>query len=195
MHDSVMMFGRQVLGKEEVAGKEVLEVGSMDVNGSLRCHVEALAPLCYVGVDFLAGSGVDVVCDATDLVRNYGIHSFDVVISTEMLEHAEDWRAVVSSMKAVIRPGGLLLLTARSPGFHRHGYPYDWHRFTREDMTLIFADFELLRFEDDCEAPGVMVFARKPDQWNPVDLSQVHVAPADEVTAPLVTPLVTLQRD
>ena len=67
----------------------VLEVGSRNVNGSVR---DILAPLVsrYVGCDLEAGDGVDVVADATRLTDVFPPESFDVVISTEMLEHVPD---------------------------------------------------------------------------------------------------------
>jgi SAM-dependent methyltransferase len=103
-----------------------------------------------------------------------------------MLEHAKDWRAAIDAMKRVLIPGGILLLTARSPGFQLHGYPHDWHRFTQTDMRRIFADFQINSIEDDREAPGVMIFARKPrsSAYTAVDLAMIDVAPADELNAP-----------
>lgn len=185
MHESVMAFGQAFVTARDITGKRVVEVGSMNFNGSLRSHVDALAPLCYIGVDFVAGNGVDVVCDAGDLVKHFGAHAFDTVISTEMLEHAEDWRAAISAMKRVLVPGGFLLLTARAPGFKLHGYPHDWHRFTCSDMNKIFADFEIVRLAPDGQVPGVMLAARKPKAWSEgVDLTGIHVAPADEINAP-----------
>ena len=184
MHESVMVFGQTVLSSSDIIGKRVVEVGSMNINGSLREHIEALRPASYVGVDFLTGVGVDVVCDARDLVSRFGEQSFDVVISTEMLEHAENWRSAIDSMKRVLMPEGVLLLTARGPGFHLHGYPHDWHRFTIANMRRIFADFHIDRLEPDPQAPGVMVRARKPTNWHPVDLSAINVAPADAINAP-----------
>ena len=187
MHDSVMSFGRAVLTAKEVRGKQVIEVGSMNFNGSLRTHIESLGPSSYVGVDFIAGNGVDVVCDAGDLKTRFGKDSFDVVISTEMLEHAEDWRGAVQSMKRVLRAGGIFLLTARGPGFPLHGYPHDWHRFTVNDMRRIFADFKIDALEADPQFPGFLLFARKPRSWRrkkSVDLSSIDVAPADETNAP-----------
>lgn len=185
MHESVMAFGQASVTAPDVTGKRVIEVGSQNVNGSLRGHVEALGPLCYIGVDFAAGLGVDIVCDASDLVRHFGTDTFDTIISTEMLEHAGDWRSAISAMKRVLVPGGLILLTARGPGFHLHGYPHDWHRFTRSDMGRIFSDFEIVQLADDHQAPGVMILARKPLAWSDtVDLASICVAPADEVNAP-----------
>jgi SAM-dependent methyltransferase len=185
MHDSVMIFGQSVLTAEDVRGRRVIEVGSMNVNGSLRSHIESLGPTSYVGIDFAHGPGVDVVCDASDLVGRFGTNSFDVVLSTEMLEHAQNWRAAISAMKYVLSPGGVLVLTARGPGFPLHGYPHDWHRFVLADMQQAFADFAITVLKDDPQHPGVMLVARKPTSWhNTVNLASIVVACADEKNAP-----------
>jgi SAM-dependent methyltransferase len=185
MHDSVMAFGRTVLTDKDIRGKRVIEVGSTNVNGSLRGHVEALGPSHYVGIDFISGNGVDFVCDARDLVKCFGPSSYDVVISTEMLEHAKDWRAAIRAMKRILVPGGLIFLTARGPGFPLHGFPHDWHRFTLHDVRLIFADFQIDRLDADPQFSGFLLLARKPEIWQEVvDLSAIRVAPADAKNAP-----------
>lgn len=187
MHNSVMSFGRSVITAADIQGKRVIEVGSMNVNGSLRSHVEALDPVSYIGIDFIAGLGVDVVCDVCIAAKRFGKNSFDVVISTEMLEHAEDWRGAIAAMKRLLVPDGVIVLTARGPGFPLHGYPHDWHRFTPNDIRRIFADFQIDRLEADGECPGFLLRARKPSDWRrnkAVDLSSINVAPADKANAP-----------
>lgn len=184
MHDSVMTFGIEALTVADVRTKSVLEVGSMNVNGSLRGHVLSLGPSTYVGVDFMAGDGVDVICDASRLEQHFGKDAFDVVLSTEMLEHAEDWRGAILAMKSVLRPGGIFLLTARGPGFPLHGYPHDWHRFTVDDFRRMFSDFEICVIRDDPQHPGVLLLARKPLAWHSANLADIHVAQADTVNAP-----------
>jgi SAM-dependent methyltransferase len=184
VHESVMIFGAEILTAVDVQAKSVLEVGSMNVNGSLREHVRSLAPSRYVGVDFMAGDGVDVICDACCLEQRFGKGAFDAVISTEMLEHAEDWRGAINAMKSVLRPGGILLLTARGPGFPLHGYPHDWHRFTVQDFRRMFADFEICILKEDPQYPGVLFLGRKPLAWQSVYLADIHVLQADAVNAP-----------
>ncbi len=159
-------FGEAVLTREVVVGKEVLEVGSLDVNGSLRPHVETLGPARYVGVDIAPGPRVDAIVDASRLVEHFGLESFDVVVTTEMLEHVRDWQRVVRNLKQVLRPGGVLVLTTRSIGFHYHGYPFDFWRYEPDDMRAIFADFEGLVLESDTDAPGIFLFARKPLEYH-----------------------------
>jgi SAM-dependent methyltransferase len=134
----------------------------MDFNGTVRPYVESLGSREYIGVDMARGPGVDEVCDVHDLLKRFGEASFDVVISTEMLEHVEDWREVIRILKAVVRVGGVLLVTTRSPGFPYHGYPFDFWRYEVEDMHKIFALASDLVVESDPVSPGVFVCARRP---------------------------------
>jgi SAM-dependent methyltransferase len=164
-------FGRQWLKEVDICGKSVLEVGSRDVNGSLRAIAESMKPLSYVGVDIIEGPGVDEVCDAGMLVDRFGRESFDVVISTEMLEHVREWRRVVSNLKNLLRPDGILLITTRSRGLHFHGYPYDFWRYEIDDMNILFSDLLIERLEKDPINPGVFMKARRPKQFVECDLS------------------------
>ena len=122
-------------------------------------------PESYLGVDLVPGSGVDVVCDAEVLCARFGPSAFDLVISTEMIEHVRDWRTTVQNLKAVLRPGGHLLLTTRSPGFPYHGWPTDYWRYEPSDMSKIFRDMDVIALDDDPLEPGVFVFARRPANW------------------------------
>jgi len=170
-HKSCIIFGAKSFTPDEVKQKDVIEVGSRDVNGSLRSIMSAWGAKRYVGVDIVKGPGVDVVCSAEDIERKFGRESFDVVVSTEMVEHVRNWREAVSSIKHVCKPDGTLLLTTRSIGFGYHGYPFDFWRYETEDMKQIFSDFEILSLEKDSEAPGVFIKARKPKQFLEADLS------------------------
>src|SRR5262245_53618630 len=108
MHASVLAFLRGILKEESVAGVRILEVGAFNVNGSARDVLEPLGPSRYLGVDTQAQDRyVDLVCDVSQLVEQFGAAAFDVVISTEMLEHCRDWKVAVEQMNAVLSPGGL----------------------------------------------------------------------------------------
>jgi SAM-dependent methyltransferase len=169
MHPSVLSWFRTTVAREDIAGRRVLEVGSFNVNGSVRPILTGLQPAEYHGVDASAGDGVDQVLDCTALVDEFGAGSWDVVVSTEMLEHVEDWRACVRNLVQVLAPGGLLLVTTRSPGFPYHPFPGDYWRYTRVAVGRIVSNARLDAVEicDDPEAPGVFVKARKPDGWRP----------------------------
>lgn len=172
MHASAYQFGSTALKPGEVNGKDVIEAGAYDVNGSVRPAIEAHGPAAYTGTDMRPGPRVDVVCPAEDLPERFGENCADIVASFEMLEHAENWQAAMTGMIRVLRPGGVLLITTRGPGFPVHGYPDDHWRFTVEAMRQIlqFAQFEIVRCEADPDpaSPGVFAKARKPANWVPV---------------------------
>jgi predicted O-methyltransferase YrrM len=176
-------FGRSRLRAEDVAGKAVLEVGALDVNGSLRPVVEALGPETYVGVDLRPGPGVDEICAAERLVDRFGPESFDVVVATDVLEHIDDWRTAIRSLKTVLRPGGVAFVTTCSPGFPYHGYPDDYWRFEPELMERVFADFEVEALEHASAMLGVFLVARKRANGIPVDLSALDAVPVARPTS------------
>jgi len=172
-NESCLSFVQKSFDKKSVRGLRCLEVGSLNVNGSTTELLQRLEPELYLGVDIANGPGVDELCDAEDLVSRFGWESFDVVISTEMVEHVADWRAVMSNLKNVVKPGGKLLLTTRSFGFPLHDYPADYWRYEPEDMRLIFTDFESLVVESDPKDPGVFITAVKPHRFVEADLSGI----------------------
>jgi hypothetical protein len=71
---------------EYFKGTKVLEVGSLNINGSVRQFFE---PDQYIGCDLGEGAGVDIVCRGHELP--YPNESFDVVISCECFEHDRHW--------------------------------------------------------------------------------------------------------
>lgn len=143
---AVIRFARVALEESDVRGRSVLEIGSLDVNGSVRPVVESLHPASYTGVDIQTGPGVDIVCDATKVLDRFGKESFDVVISTEVLEHVREWRTVVRNFKLAVKPNGVLLVTTRSVGVDFHRHPFDFWRFDTADFDVIFSDlYSILR--------------------------------------------------
>lgn len=97
-------------------GARVLEIGSLDINGTVRSHFSGCE---YVGLDIAPGKGVDVVCegqayDAPDA-------TFDVVISCEAMEHNPHWVETMANMFRLAKPGGLVLMTCATAGRKEHG--------------------------------------------------------------------------
>jgi len=168
----IILFGYSALSRGEIEGKSVIEVGSYDYDGSLRTILESWNPARYVGVDIQQGPGVDLICPIEKLTEKFGSAQFDVVVSTELVEHLRDWRTGFSNLKNICRPNGTILLTTRSRGFKYHGYPHDFWRYEIEDMRAIFSDFDIERLEEDGSMPGVFLKARKPDPFSEADLSE-----------------------
>ena len=107
------------------AGKQVIEVGAQDVNGSLRQVAPAGAT--YIGVDFVPGKGVDVVLDDPYKLP-FADASADACISSSVFEHSEMFWLLFLEMLRIVKPDGLVYLNAPSNGdFHR--YPVDCWRF------------------------------------------------------------------
>lgn len=168
-------FAATALAAGDVAGKRVIEVGSMNVNGSVKPVIEALGPSRYVGVDIAPGPGVDEVCRAEDLVSRFGPESFDVVVSTEMLEHVREWRVVIANLKRLVAPGGLVVVTTRSKGFPYHEFPYDYWRYEDADLRAIFADFRIEALAPDTFMPGIFLKARRDDHAPPPELDDYRL--------------------
>jgi SAM-dependent methyltransferase len=172
---SVMDFFVRHCVADEFRNKKVLEVGSKCVNGSVRSFIERyLSPGEYLGTDIELGKHVDCIVPAEKLAEVFGPDSFDVVISTEVLEHIKDWRTVVDNIKTIVKPGGYVYLTTCSYGFPYHGYPYDFWRYEPLDLRAMMGDFETVASEKDPAYPGVFIKARKPESYVPsVDLSEI----------------------
>jgi len=160
-----------VIKKDDVEGKDVIEVGSKNDNGSLRPYIESLGPSSYIGVDIKSGPGVDSICRIEDLIRVFGRDRFDLVVNTEVLEHVRDWRLGVHNLKNIVKPGGAVIITTRSKGCHYHGHPFDFWRYDVNDMKTIFADMDIDELRTDPEMPGVFLCARKPQLFREADLS------------------------
>jgi 2-polyprenyl-3-methyl-5-hydroxy-6-metoxy-1,4-benzoquinol methylase len=85
-------------------------------------------------------------------------------VCTEVLEHVQDYAAFLQSIWSVLKVGGILLLTTRSPGFPYHEYPSDHWRFTWSDMAYMFQGQDILTLtKDPTSDPGVGIIVRKVD--------------------------------
>lgn len=103
----------------------VVEIGSQDVNGSLRSVVPS--GFDYVGVDFQEGKGVDIVLDDPYSLP-FQSNSVDIVLSSSCFEHSEMFWLVFLQVMRMLKPDGIFYLNAPSSGdFHR--YPVDCWRF------------------------------------------------------------------
>jgi hypothetical protein len=160
MHESVLAFCSRVILPNEVEGKSVLEVGSAMINGSVRPQLEAMKPARYIGIDLAPGPGVDVVCAVENLPADVDA---DLVVSCEMLEHAENWKAAFRRMAAAAR--STLVLTARGPGFPYHNPPDHW-RFTPSDLwrASLLCGLWPVYVGWDPQVPGVFLKAVRTDK-------------------------------
>jgi ubiquinone/menaquinone biosynthesis C-methylase UbiE len=85
-------------------------------------------------------------------------NSMDAVLCTQVLEHVADPDVMVKELHRVLRPGGVLYLTAPQ-GWFEHQPPHDYFRFTSFALRKIFgeAGFEITYIGEKClfEPPSV----------------------------------------
>jgi len=102
---------------EYFTGKRVVEIGSLNINGTVRGLFDAAAQ--YVGCDLGEGPGVDIVCKGHELP--YADGSFDVAISCECFEHDQHWEQTFKKMIDLVGDGGLVIFSCATIGRPEHG--------------------------------------------------------------------------
>jgi len=109
----------------------VLEVGSYDVNGSVR----PLFPEPYTGMDMREGPGVDLVANVLER-ETFAPESFATIITTETLEHVSEPAVAVENMASWLAPGGQLIVTVPFM-LNIHDYPCDYWRMTYQGLGYL----------------------------------------------------------
>jgi ubiquinone/menaquinone biosynthesis C-methylase UbiE len=108
----------------------VLDVGSFDVNGSMKPIFSKFAK--YVGLDMREGKNVDVVCNAHNMI--FEDETFDVVVSSQCLEHDPMFWLTFVEMARVVKDGGFIFICSPSCGPY-HPHPIDCYRFMSDGWT------------------------------------------------------------
>lgn len=101
---------------EFFSGQRVLEVGSLNINGTVR---DFFSNCSYTGVDVAPGNDVDIVAQGQDLT--FPDSSFDVTVSAECFEHNPHWKETFDNMVRMTRKGGLVAFTCAAEGRPEHG--------------------------------------------------------------------------
>lgn len=133
MHSQQLFFVSSIKNvlPEWFVEKTVLELGSLDINGSVRPLFDNCS---YIGIDVGPGPGVDRVCKGQDFEAPAS--SYDVVISCEMMEHNPQWRETWLNMLRLMKTDGMMIMTCATYGRLRHGTPDS----TPTDSPLTCAD-------------------------------------------------------
>lgn len=119
--------------QEEYAN--VLDVGSFDVNGNYRNHVE-LRGWKYTGLDLVPGKNVDVVA-FTPYSYQFEDDVFDIVISGSTMEHVKNLQLWVSELSRVLKPKGMLAIITHTH-WNYHPHPVDCWRIMPDGMRYLF---------------------------------------------------------
>src|SRR3990167_9908795 len=137
MHAASHEVMRRMVKEHLDKGKnlKVLDVGSLDVNGTYR---DLFVSWDYTGLDLAEGSNVTVVARSA---YDWGLpdESFDVVVSGNVIEHVQAPWLWFKEASRVLKKGGLLLVTAPvSIGTHR--YPVDCYRYMSDGLSFLMSE-------------------------------------------------------
>ena len=95
----------------------VLEIGSLDVNGNIRNLFDFTNE--YTGIDLEKGPNVDLVLNGTNIDELN--KNFDIIISCECFEHAKDWKLIFEKMCQISKPNSFIVISVASTGRVEHG--------------------------------------------------------------------------
>ena len=165
-HQSQLDFVGRVKAKfpDYFVNKKVLEIGSLDINGSIRIFFDTSS---YIGVDIGEGRGVDVVGRGEELVFPTGY--FDVTASCECFEHNDKWAETFDNM--VRMSSGLVFFSCATTGRPEHGTgrtsradnpflgDYYYFNLTEQDFRdkCDLSKFEQYEFST-CDSPADLYF-------------------------------------
>jgi hypothetical protein len=164
MHPQAYIFVARGLERLNIADDaKILEIGAYNVNGSARDLLDASAD--YTGLDVRPGPGVDIV---SDCAAYDGDQQYDLVISTETLEHMTDPKTLIDCAEKALKMGGGLILTCASPERVPHGInggvvgAEHYKGITPERLRRWLSDWDDARVEHHSERGDLYATARKP---------------------------------
>jgi SAM-dependent methyltransferase len=127
MHGSAMDYGKKFfdLYLRDVTRRTIVEIGSLDINGSLRSVVPP--GNIYLGLDLVEGKAVDLVIQ-DPYAFPFTTGSVDICVCSSCFEHIEFFWLSFNEALRILKPEGIFYLNVPSNGaFHRH--PVDCWRF------------------------------------------------------------------
>src|SRR5258708_8610540 len=104
MSNATLFFDTYV---SQLGHVSLVDVGALDVNGSLREVCPSNAK--YTGVDCASGKGVDVVL-ADPYSLPFENNSVDVAVSSSCFEHSEMFWVLFLEILRILKPSGLFYL-------------------------------------------------------------------------------------
>ena len=118
MHNEAYEFIAKCVADVDFYGKRVLEIGSKNVNGTIRPLFDGSF---YFGIDILEGKDVDFVIDAKDFKEQaFWQNGFDFCVSAESLEHTPAPLDIIDCAYSSLKSGGKFIVTAAAPNRQPH---------------------------------------------------------------------------
>lgn len=112
----------------------------------------------YNRADCAGIANLDYVINAEGAIDETD-NTFDLILSTQVLEHVPDPAGYLAEARRLLKPGGLLLCSTHG-SFEDHACPDDFWRWTSEGLrrTLIAAGFTVEQMSKLTTGPRAMVF-------------------------------------
>jgi SAM-dependent methyltransferase len=131
---------RKVASEKVFDGARVIDLGC---GGSPYRQLFA-HPACYNRADIAGTPDIDFTMDAVTGRTAAAEGTYDVVVSSQVLEHVESPADYLAEALRLLRPGGTLLLSTHGT-YEDHPCPGDYWRWTGQGLekTLNAAGFEL----------------------------------------------------
>jgi SAM-dependent methyltransferase len=97
----------------------------------------------YRAFDIASGPHIDVVGDIFDMPFENG--SFDVVVSTQVLEHVERPWIMIKEIGRILKKDGICIVTSPFMAPY-HPDPFDYFRYSKEGLESLFKNegFEII---------------------------------------------------
>lgn len=130
-------WGKKV-AKQIPVGLRVLDVGSLDINGSFREVLTSASE--YIGIDTQEGKGVDFVLNANELTSKFEEKSFDVVVCMNTMEHDPYFWKTLEQINKVIKDDGWFFVGMPTITFPIHNHPDDYYRFTESAFRQVMME-------------------------------------------------------
>jgi len=150
--DKMTAFREEFLAEKETDSLRILDIGSMNVNGTYRSILNA-PNWEYIGADMEAGNGVDLVLKKPYQWSEIPSGSIDILISGQAFEHIEYFWVTMLEIFRVLKPGGICCIIAPAGGYE-HKYPVDCWRFYPDGFSAMarFSQLEVLKVQTQWES-------------------------------------------
>ncbi len=117
------------------------EAKILDVGCGIKPYRELFSSPSYTGIDIAGGGHTDEAKTVDAFYDGKSIpfpdQSFDAIICTQVLEHADDPEILVKECARVLKPNGRAFFSMPFM-YPEHEVPYDFRRFTRFEHERLY---------------------------------------------------------
>lgn len=154
------------LAMDKVATSDPLRVMDFGCGGSPYRFLFSGAT--YHRADFVDVPGRDFKVEEDSSVRGASSRDYDLVLSTQVMEHVANPENYLREAARLLKPGGKLVLSTHGT-FPDHGCPYDFRRWTADGLRQIvgtsgFSDIHIFKLTTGPRA----VFQLAEDYWRQI---------------------------